>query len=254
MLGENEQPQINLAGLDAGDQNRRRQVMALGLLFLALVLVVVKYRHFWFESLTADNATELTNTGEIKENQRSAHPAKSRKSSGKQHPSSLSEAPAAEAPSVQEEVVISPPLRVDVTYGGGQRETLLARNSAIHLDFPRDPRQSVVSSPANPGSGVVNPAERVSYSLQTMETVVRPVEPVYPLLAQQTNLQGSVVLQAHIGKDGIVQSLQVVSGPDILTNAALEAVRQWRFKPHYEAGQAVPTETRITVNFIISTP
>ena len=46
----------------------------------------------------------------------------------------------------------------------------------------------------------------------------------------------------------------VISGPDILTTAALEAVKQWRFKPHYESGEAVPTETRITVNFTISTP
>jgi TonB family protein len=46
----------------------------------------------------------------------------------------------------------------------------------------------------------------------------------------------------------------VVSGPDILANAALEAVRQWRFKPRSDAGAATPAETRITVNFTISTP
>jgi protein TonB len=85
-----------------------------------------------------------------------------------------------------------------------------------------------------------------------METV-RAADPIYPVLAQQMKVQGSVVLQARIGKDGSVQSLQVVSGPEILANAALEAVRQWRFKPAYEAGRAVPAEARITVNFTIST-
>jgi protein TonB len=61
------------------------------------------------------------------------------------------------------------------------------------------------------------------------------------------------VLQAQIDKDGNVQAVQVVSGPAILTSAALEAVKQWRFKPHYEGSQAAPTETRITVNFTITT-
>jgi TonB family protein len=149
--------------------------------------------------------------------------------------------------------VVSAPSQVDVTYPGGRHETLLARDSSIHLDLQHDPRQPVTASPVDAGSGVINAAERVSHSLQRMEAVVRPVEPIYPLLAQQMKVQGSVVLQAQVGKDGSVQSLQVLSGSDILASAALEAVRQWRFKPTDEAGQAVPAETRITVNFIIST-
>ena len=61
-------------------------------------------------------------------------------------------------------------------------------------------------------------------------------------------------IRPRVNKDGIVQALTVISGPDIVTLAALEAVKQWRFKPHYESGEVVPTETRITVNFTISTP
>jgi protein TonB len=87
-----------------------------------------------------------------------------------------------------------------------------------------------------------------------VEVVVDPVEPLYPPLAQQSHVQGSVVLHARVNKDGIIQALTAISGLDILTTAALEAVKQWRFKPHYESGEAVPTETRITVNFTISTP
>jgi TonB family protein len=148
--------------------------------------------------------------------------------------------------------VIFAPLQVDVTYAGGRHETLLARDSAIHLDLPNDPRQTAAASPVNAGSVVINAAERDSPSLQKVEPVVRP-EPTYPVLAQQMKVQGSVVLQAQIGEDGSVQSLKVVSGPDILASAALEAVRQWRFKPAYNGGRAVRAETRITVNFTIST-
>jgi len=81
---------------------------------------------------------------------------------------------------------------------------------------------------------------------------VRPVEPVYPLVAQQSNVQGSVVLLARVANDGSVESVKVESGPDVLASAAVEAVKQWKFKPHAEG--AVPTETRITVKFTISTP
>jgi protein TonB len=66
-------------------------------------------------------------------------------------------------------------------------------------------------------------------------------------------VQGSVVLKALIGRDGIIQNLRVVSGPHILAAAAEDAVRQWRFKPHYEGTEAVETQAKITVNFTIST-
>ena len=73
----------------------------------------------------------------------------------------------------------------------------------------------------------------------------------YPLLAQHMNVQGSVVLQAVIGADGVVQNLHVVSGPAILASAAQQAVREWRFKPVLQNGQAVETKAKITVNFNI---
>jgi TonB family protein len=257
MLSKNEPLQVNLAGLEASsDRNRRRvrELIAL-LLLVALILVAVRYREFWFGSLSFQNAAEQTTSEKVKENQRNVNPTAPRKSSssGKQHPPSLSEAAMAAESSVPE--VVSAPLQVDVTYPGGRHETLLARDSSIHLDLQHDPRQSATASPIDAGSGVVNAAERVSHSLQRTEAVVvRPVDAIYHLPAQQLKVKGSVVLQAQIGKDGSVQSLQVVSGPDILASAALEAVRQWRFKPTDAAGQAVPAETRITVNFIISTP
>jgi len=79
------------------------------------------------------------------------------------------------------------------------------------------------------------------------------VEPNYPLLAKQMKVQGAVVLEALIGRDGNIQDLHVLSGPTILSTAAREAVKQWRFRPYLQSGQAVETEARITVNFTIST-
>jgi protein TonB len=66
-------------------------------------------------------------------------------------------------------------------------------------------------------------------------------------------VQGSVILQALIGRDGLIQDLQVVSGPPILATAAQEAVKQWHFKPHYQGAAPVETQAKITVNFTIST-
>jgi protein TonB len=98
-----------------------------------------------------------------------------------------------------------------------------------------------------------NAAERVQMSSDTSAIVSRSVRPNYPLLARQMKVQGSVILQALIGKDGIIQNLRVVSGPHILASAAQDAVRQWHFKPHLEGAEAVETEAKITVNFTIST-
>ncbi len=83
--------------------------------------------------------------------------------------------------------------------------------------------------------------------------VAHTVKPGYPLLARQMKVQGSVILQALIGKDGMIQNLQILSGPPILAKAAEDAVRQWHFKPHYEGADAVETRALITVNFTIST-
>ncbi|HWJ18275.1 MAG TPA: energy transducer TonB, partial [Geobacterales bacterium] len=96
-------------------------------------------------------------------------------------------------------------------------------------------------------------AEHVQISSDTAEIVSRPVKPSYPLLARQMKVQGSVILQALISRNGSIQDLRVLSGPPILASAAQEAVKQWHFKPHLQGTEPVETQTRITVNFTIST-
>ena len=73
------------------------------------------------------------------------------------------------------------------------------------------------------------------------------VEPVYPAPAKATRRSGKVELHALIATDGTVQSLQVVSGDPLLVRSALDAVREWRYKPTYLNGQAVEVDTYITV-------
>jgi len=82
--------------------------------------------------------------------------------------------------------------------------------------------------------------------------LVHKVQPSYPPLARQARIQGVVVLQALIGKDGNIQNLHVVSGHPMLTNAALEAVKEWKYKPYFLNGEPVEVETTINVNFTLS--
>lgn len=82
--------------------------------------------------------------------------------------------------------------------------------------------------------------------------LVHKVMPNYPPLAKQARIQGSVILQATIGKDGSIQNLHVLSGHPMLTQAAIDAVRQWRYKPYLLNGEAVEVETTVQVNFTLS--
>ncbi len=63
-------------------------------------------------------------------------------------------------------------------------------------------------------------------------SLIHRVEPIYPSMARNVRIQGNVLLAAVIGKDGTVQNLQVVSGHPMLVRAALDAVRQWRYRPY----------------------
>jgi protein TonB len=82
--------------------------------------------------------------------------------------------------------------------------------------------------------------------------LIHKVQPQYPPLARQARIQGVVVLEALIGKDGTITNLHVVSGHPMLTNAALEAVKEWRYKPYYLNGEPVEVSTTINVNFTLS--
>ncbi len=82
--------------------------------------------------------------------------------------------------------------------------------------------------------------------------LIRQVKPEYPALARQARIQGTVMLQATIGKDGMVQNLRVISGHPMLTAAAIAAARQWLYKPYHLNGEPVEVETQINVIFTLT--
>ncbi|HJT70484.1 MAG TPA: TonB family protein [Terriglobales bacterium] len=92
---------------------------------------------------------------------------------------------------------------------------------------------------------------RVSQGV-TQGMVLHRVQPTYPPLARTARVQGSVILAAIIGKDGSIQNLHVISGHPLLTQAALDAVKQWKYRPYILNGEPVEVDTQVTVNFTLS--
>jgi protein TonB len=93
---------------------------------------------------------------------------------------------------------------------------------------------------------------RVSQGV-TQGMVLKRVQPVYPQMAKIARVQGPVVLAAIIGKDGTIQNLHVLStASPLLNQAALDAVKQWRYRPYILNGEPVEVDTQITVNFTLS--
>jgi protein TonB len=89
---------------------------------------------------------------------------------------------------------------------------------------------------------------RVSQGVVQGNAISQP-KPLYPQMARMARVQGSVILQAVISKNGAIENLRVVSGHPMLQQAALDAVRQWRYRPYLLNGEPVEVETQITVNF-----
>lgn len=94
------------------------------------------------------------------------------------------------------------------------------------------------------------PRVRISENVST-GLLISKVLPVYPLTARQARVQGTVVLRAAISKDGTVEALRVASGHPFLIPPAIEAVKQWRYKPYIVNGMPRPVETEVMVNFVL---
>jgi TonB family protein len=102
---------------------------------------------------------------------------------------------------------------------------------------------------AGDDSNASKPPKQLSVSADVMAgNLLNKVVPVYPAAAKKARIQGTVVLSAVIGKDGNVENLQVLSGPNELQQSSLDAVRQWTYKPYLLNGD--PIEVKTTVNVV----
>jgi TonB family protein len=226
------------------NRQRRSLFLALSLLLVMLIALLVKDRTFWFGSeeatIESDMPETTTATQAPAKTNRQAHAAPAKKQIAKT--TVATDAQAADAPGFSMTRTVLPPLDVEVVAGDKHKKVHPGTN-ATHVEIPKT--ESLLATEnaaereplATPAPAA--PAPQASYSA------------TYPLLAQHTNVQGSVILQAVISAEGSVQSLRVLSGPAILSAAAQQAVREWRFKPVVQNGQAVETKARITVNFSI---
>ncbi|HLX83883.1 MAG TPA: energy transducer TonB [Terriglobales bacterium] len=232
------------------DVQRKRMLIALGILLAALVAVVIKDWDFWFPP--PGDVQETTVRGKSKTTPASSSTATPPPAAAShEHKTTKASAPAATAApppfSATTERAVLPPLQVEVV-AGNRHMNVPAKSSAIHVDVGTGATSTSASAPASTQAAV-----RPDVSQQVAQNVTVSVPPDYPLLARQMKVQGAVSLQALISRDGSIQELQILSGPGILATAAREAVKQWHFKPYLQNGQPVETQARITVNFTIST-
>jgi periplasmic protein TonB len=248
---------------ESENRQRRRMVLALVLLLGALGLVLVKDRDFWFPS---QDAADSDATDDVATASAGAPPSaalslpRAPVMPAKPHrrETALAAAVAPSGPPVVASRPVLPPLEIEVV-AGEERRPVRPGNAAVKVNLQSGASNHLASSPSAAPTEMASIApgpltgatERVRIS--SAPALTHQVQPEYPLLARQMKVQGSVVLEAMVGKDGGIQELRVLTGPSILAGAAREAVKQWRFKPYVRDGQPVDTQTNITVNFTIQT-
>jgi TonB family protein len=254
----------------AGSANRQqlRLLIALSLLLIALGVVIAKNRDFWFgsdetlESGAADSAVAPKSDSSSARAQASPTPAVTAKKQLAAKTSAertvvepaLKPAANSDSPVVVTNRAVLPPLDIEVVAGDTHR-TVHAGSNIAKVEILSDANHASAAT-KSVTSLATNAAEHERLSAASVSEVraseVRPsIDATYPLLGQHMQVQGSVVLQAVVGTDGNIEDLRVLSGPAILTAAAQQAVRQWRFKPYLQNGQPVETKAKITVNFSI---
>jgi len=250
---------------------RRRMVIALVMLLVALGLVLIKDRDFWFPAPEVADSEVIDDSAPAASEQ-AAQPsapaipsaatlpaARKRHSPSPTPPShaiGVPEAGGPTPPAVTASRAVLPPLRVEVV-AGDQRQAVRPGSPSVKVELQNGaPGQIASEAPRTPvpvpdSTPVTNPGESVQMSTDTRQALTRPVRPAYPLLARQMKVQGAVILLVDIDKDGSIQALQILSGPAILADAAREAVKQWRFKPYLQNGVPIETQAKVTVDFTI---
>lgn len=260
------QPLLPGNGSSTDPEQQRLMQAALVLLLVCLAVVLYRDRDFWFPDAAVDVAQQslqgapsvvVVNAAPEPKNPRS-----NKKIGNGVKPNIIEDGLKTAIDQDQSPVppttvtrTVLPPLEVEVVAGSAHRTVRPGINSLkIDLERGETPDTEPEVPPKDVASSLeTKAAERTTILAEPPDVVAQSVPPGYPLLARQMKVQGSVILQALIGRDGLIQNIHVISGSPILASAAQEAVKQWHFKPHYEGAEAVETQAKITVNFIIST-
>jgi TonB family protein len=237
-------------------QSRRLQI-ALVLLLAALAVVVGTDHDFWFGSdqaseseaglpeTKADSAASPVKTSAAPvaqtANAKQRVVPKTKTSATSQVAAPAQETADANSPVVATSRTVLPPLDVEVV-AGDTHHTVHPGSNIAKVEISNDSNRVSTNAAEH---------ENLSSSVAAVPELRQTIDSNLPLLAQNMKVQGSVVLQAVVGADGNIENLRVVSGPAILSAAAQQAVREWRFKPYLQNGQPVETKARITVNFSI---
>jgi TonB family protein len=266
------------------EKQPRQLLVALVLLLIALVVVLGKERDFWFGSddMIESDATIPGNTPKTsstaaapakinpapapaKVNPAPVAPVATAKSAA---PAKNNVAPKVSAPAVAAQShkaepahkqvaqpkptkvatkrAVLPPLDVNVVAANSHDATHPV-NEVAKVEISSGSKRTATVASNLPS----NAAERENIAPSSTPELHQALNAPYPLLGQNVAVQGSVVLQAVVGADGMIENLRVINGPSILAAAAKQAVRQWHFKPYMQNGQAVETKAIITVNFSI---
>jgi TonB family protein len=239
---------------DAGNKQARRLLIALALLLIALIAIVMRDQDFWFGADDTIADSDVTDTAVAPQKPASIPVANAARSirpattavrkpivSAKTAAEQATSVPkASNSSAITATRTVLPPLDVEVVAGDSHRTIRPGSNTTkLEINRPGYTGSSALARATNAAEREQIPAGMGSY------------EANYPPLAQHMNVEGSVVLQALISAEGMIENLRVLGGPAILATAAQQAVREWKFKPVIQNGQAVETKAMITVNFTI---
>lgn len=112
-------------------------------------------------------------------------------------------------------------------------------------------QSTIVSDYVKPLPVISVPPRPPRVSTMMEGNLIHKVEPQYPPFAKQLHIQGTVIVKAFISREGIITHTEAESGQPLLVSAALDAVRQWRYRPYYLNHEPIEVETEITVNFVL---
>ena len=232
---ESEIPPLELPAKDAGDapRNRRdvtRSALVAAALVCAALLGLVMGREWGARHANFLAQPALTASSAVATPTQPTPPVNTLPSNKGVEPNALTSVPAK-------------PTSRRVPPGG----LLVLKNGAEVFRLP--PNESPAKDRKAENQPAASPKTQRPVAMSADSSLLYRVEPDYPEAARRQNIQGSVVLEVRIGADGSVQDVRVASGSPLLAQAASDAVKQWKFKPHLVNGSPVEMQTMVTLNF-----